>query len=114
VVDVASCGRDGFSLFGRGSYEFVLLDLMLPDVSGFDILREIAAKGLIRGDYSQRQSVDRRPRQGLALGADDYMTKPFSFSELRVRIRAIMRRRDAADTAFHTSNCASATYGSTA
>lgn len=104
VVDVADCGGDGLALFGRGSYELVLLDLMLPDQSGFDVLQQISAKTphppvVI---LSAKASVKDRVR-GLALGADDYMTKPFSFSELRVRIRAIMRRCGGGDEAFQST-----------
>lgn len=101
VVDAAANAGDGLSLFGRGGHELVLLDLMLPDESGFEVLRKIAEKETHPPVIilSAKASVDDRVK-GLALGADDYMTKPFSFSELRLRIRAIMRRHDAADTAF--------------
>jgi len=99
VVDAVTLGSDGLLLVSRGSYDLVLLDLMLPDASGFDVLRQLK----LQADappviiLSAKASVADRVR-GLEAGADDYMTKPFSFSELLVRIRAIMRRRMPAES----------------
>ena len=94
VVDSVALGYDGLSLLGGNAYDIVLLDLMLPDVSGYEVLRKIK----VRADappviiVSAKGSIDDRVA-GLLLGADDYMTKPISFVELCGRIRAIMRRR---------------------
>jgi len=95
-VDAVTFGADGVSLLERCGYDIVLLDLMLPDASGFDLLRHIkkladAPPVII---VSAKASVDDRVK-GLEFGADDYMAKPVSFAELSGRINAIMRRRRA-------------------
>lgn len=94
AVDAVSLGDDGVLMQETHRYDMVLLDLMLPDESGFEVLQQIkkrpdAPPVII---VSAKGSVDDRVR-GLELGADDYMTKPVSFVELSGRMRAIMRRR---------------------
>ncbi len=94
AVDVADNGEDGLWLAQNDTYDAAILDLMLPKVSGLDILRRIRAEGFdypvliltVRGSVSERV-------QGLDLGADDYLVKPFAFEELLARIRALVRRR---------------------
>lgn len=94
VVDVAADDDVGFQRAVYGSYDLVLLDVMLPDADGFEVLRELRELGIetpvlflsARGDVSDRI-------QGLDLGADDYLPKPFALAELISRIRAISRRR---------------------
>jgi two-component system OmpR family response regulator len=94
AVDVAPDDDVGFLCALRGGYDLILLDVMLPDADGFDVLREIRGLGLqtpvlflsARGEVSDRI-------RGLDLGADDYLPKPFAFAELLSRIRAIARRR---------------------
>ena len=92
LVYVAGNGRDGLALAERTDPGLVVLDLMLPDVSGEEICREIRS----RSDVpilmlTAKASEDERVR-GLALGADDYLTKPFSPRELVARVRAVLRR----------------------
>jgi DNA-binding response OmpR family regulator len=91
-VEVENDGRDGVRRALEGSYALVVLDVMLPGVSGFEALRQIRAGSrtpvlmlTARGD-----DVDRIV--GLELGADDYLPKPFNPRELVARIRAILRR----------------------
>lgn len=101
VVDTVALGGDGLLQLSRGCYDLVLLDLMLPDTSGFEVLRQIKMQTVSAPVIilSAKSSVADRVR-GLEGGADDYMTKPFSFSELLIRIRVIMRRRQPAETDF--------------
>jgi len=98
LVYVAGNGRDGLALAERMKPALVVLDLMLPDVPGEEICREIRS----RSDtpilmLSAKASEDERVG-GLALGADDYLTKPFSPRELVARVRAVLRRSQSAET----------------
>lgn len=94
VVDVAEDGRSGYERAIAGSYDLLLLDVMLPEVDGFDLIRRIR-EAIVDTPVlflSARGEVGDRVK-GLNLGADDYLTKPFAFAELIARIRAIARRR---------------------
>jgi two-component system copper resistance phosphate regulon response regulator CusR len=92
VVDVARDGIEGRRLAEGGDYAVVLLDVMLPGVDGFGVLRALRARNntpvLM---LTARDKVEDRVR-GLQEGADDYLVKPFAFSELLARISALMRR----------------------
>lgn len=92
-ADVAHTGADGLDMASTGAYDVVLLDIMLPDMSGMDVLRELRAAGdtvpVIL--LTARQGVGDRVA-GLDAGADDYLPKPFHASELLARIRAVTRR----------------------
>jgi two-component system copper resistance phosphate regulon response regulator CusR len=93
VVDVAESGVDGLFLTTNGDYDLIVLDVVLPHVDGWSIL------GALRGAGKQtpvlfltaRDTVQDRVK-GLELGADDYLVKPFAFSELLARARSILRR----------------------
>jgi DNA-binding response OmpR family regulator len=92
VVFVAADGREGLALAARVKPALIVLDLMLPDISGDEICREIRT----RSDVpilmlTARASEDDRV-SGLVLGADDYLTKPFSPRELVARVHAVLRR----------------------
>jgi two-component system, OmpR family, copper resistance phosphate regulon response regulator CusR len=93
VVDVAEDGRDGVHLALTESYDLVLLDVMLPGIGGWEVLREIRRAGNLVPVLclTARGQVDDRVK-GLELGADDYLVKPFAFSELLARIRSLLRR----------------------
>lgn len=75
-------------------YDIIILDITLPDGNGLDLLQKIKAAGCSAGILivSARNSLDDK-LEGLDLGADDYITKPFHLSELNSRIRAVLRRR---------------------
>ncbi|MBO0756441.1 MAG: heavy metal response regulator transcription factor [Bradyrhizobiaceae bacterium] len=93
VVDIAYNGDDGFDLAQNKSYDLIILDVMLPIRDGWSILanlrrREITTPVLF---LTARDAVNDRVR-GLELGADDYLVKPFAFSELLARVRTILRR----------------------
>jgi DNA-binding response OmpR family regulator len=93
TVDTAARGDDGLKKLKTESYDLVLLDVMLPVVSGFDVLRQVRAAGIqtpIILLTAKGEELDKV--RGLELGADDYITKPFSLRELLARVKAILRR----------------------
>jgi two-component system copper resistance phosphate regulon response regulator CusR len=94
VVDVAADGRAGIERGLAGAYDLLILDVMLPDRDGFEVLARLRYAGVATPVLflSARGEVSDRVR-GLDLGADDYLVKPFAFAELLARIRAIVRRR---------------------
>lgn len=96
VVDVAYNGPDGLHLLLTGSYDLAILDVMLPGLDGWAILETVrrAGKRTPVLFLTARDDIDDRVR-GLELGADDYLVKPFAYSELLARIRVILRRHDA-------------------
>ncbi len=93
AVDVACRGDDGLHLAATGEYDLILLDIMLPGNDGWSILS--ALRGLGRQTpvlfLTARDAVIDRVR-GLEMGADDYLVKPFAFSELLARVRTVLRR----------------------
>lgn len=95
-VDFAGDGRDGLDKIEAGRYNLILLDVMLPKMSGFDVCREIRRRGVgtpVIMLTAKGEEIDKV--LGLELGADDYITKPFSLRELLARIKAVLRRADA-------------------
>ena len=96
VVDIATDGRDGVHCATTQSYDVLILDVMLPALDGWSVLTNCRAKGVTTPVLflTARDSVDDRVR-GLELGADDYLVKPFAFSELLARVRTIIRRGSA-------------------
>jgi two-component system, OmpR family, copper resistance phosphate regulon response regulator CusR len=92
VVDVAANGIDGRHLALEGLYDLFVLDVMLPGIDGFGVLKAIRTRGnapvLM---LTARDKIDDRVR-GLQEGADDYLVKPFAFSELLARVGALLRR----------------------
>ncbi len=93
AVDLADNGTDGLHKALTETYDAIVLDLMLPGVDGFSILREVRSRDIRTPVIclTARDNVDDRIK-GLDLGADDYLAKPFSFSELLARLRALLRR----------------------
>ena len=98
VCDVAKAGAQGRDMLANGSYDVAILDRMLPDADGLDVLREIRSMGISTPVIilSALGSTDERVR-GLSAGADDYLAKPFSVDELVARIYAVTRRVSRAD-----------------
>jgi DNA-binding response OmpR family regulator len=98
VVDVAANAEAARAALERGGYDLMLLDLRLPDRDGLEFLAEVRAAGAALAVLilTARDSTDERVR-GLDAGGDDYLTKPFAFSELLARVRALLRRRRTAD-----------------
>lgn len=97
VVDLAHDGIEGRRLALGGDYDLLLLDIMLPGVDGFGVLRAVRAekRNLPVLMLTARDAVADRV-QGLEQGADDYLVKPFAFSELLARVGALLRRGQAA------------------
>ena len=93
AVDVAADGEDGTWYATENDYDAIVLDVMLPDVDGFDVLHGLRTAGRRAPVLmlTARDAVEDRVR-GLDLGADDYLTKPFAFAELLARLRALLRR----------------------
>ena len=96
VVDAVHHGRHGAEQALTGSYELIVLDVMLPGLDGFDVLRRIRSGSRVPVIMLTARGDDIDRIVGLELGADDYLPKPFNPRELVARIRAI-QRRSAAD-----------------
>lgn len=94
-VTVAGDGQEGLRNLLERTWDLVILDVMLPRKSGYDVLREARAKGVqtpVIMLTAKGEEVDKV--LGLELGADDYMTKPFSLRELLARVKAVLRRAE--------------------
>ncbi len=92
VVDTVADGRDGLHLALEQDYALIILDIMLPGLDGWQVLRALrTAKATPVLCLTARDAVSDRVK-GLELGADDYLVKPFSFAELLARVRAQLRR----------------------
>ncbi|MGD9851219.1 MAG: heavy metal response regulator transcription factor [Nitrospirales bacterium] len=99
AVDLATDGETGLSMAEVSPYDVIILDVMLPKLSGFDICRRLRAQRQTTPILllTARDAVEDRVT-GLDTGADDYLTKPFAFAELLARIRALLRRGSAQPT----------------
>jgi DNA-binding response OmpR family regulator len=99
VVDVAYDGNTGWELASQHEYDLVILDLMLPGLSGTDLLERFRAKDattpvlILTAKDATADKV-----KHFEAGADDYLTKPFAFAELQVRAKALLRRRPSTQT----------------
>ncbi len=98
VATCASDGVEGLALAKAYEFDVIILDIMMPKLSGYDLAKRLRAEK-IRTPILMLTARDSVPDivRGLDLGADDYMTKPFSFDELIARLRAVKRRALAAD-----------------
>lgn len=92
VVDLARTGTEGLHMATEGEYDVIVLDVMLPGIDGWGILRKLRERRQVPVLFlTARDDVEDRVK-GLELGADDYLVKPFAFTELLARIRTILRR----------------------
>ncbi|MBV8599755.1 MAG: response regulator transcription factor, partial [Actinobacteria bacterium] len=93
AVDVSTSGEDALWMAGATAYDAIVLDVMLPGLDGFGVCRELRRREIWTPVLllTARDAVEDRV-QGLDTGADDYLVKPFSFSELLARLRALVRR----------------------
>ena len=92
TVDICNTGDEGLEAALKGNYDLVILDLMLPGLDGFEVCRRIREEKDIPILMVSAKKDDIDKIRGLGLGADDYMTKPFSPSELVARVKAHMAR----------------------
>jgi DNA-binding response OmpR family regulator len=93
AVDLCADGSQGLDLASEGTYDLVILDLMLPSLPGMEVLKELRKQKIQTPVLilTARSKVDQKV-QGLDAGADDYLTKPFAIEELLARVRALLRR----------------------
>ncbi len=99
AVDIAESGTSAESFMAQGEYDLVILDVMLPDQNGIDTARNLRRDGY-EGPILMLTalSTTKDKIMGLDAGADDYLTKPYSFDELLARVRALFRRKSSAAT----------------
>ncbi|MBX3089447.1 MAG: response regulator transcription factor [Cryobacterium sp.] len=95
---VAEDGSSALSKFDSGEFDLVLLDIMLPGLSGTEVCRRIRARSTVPIIMLTARAAEVDIVVGLELGADDYVTKPYSSRELVARIRAVLRRREVPDS----------------
>ncbi|HTI15863.1 MAG TPA: response regulator transcription factor [Dictyobacter sp.] len=95
MVDLAHDGQKGLMLAESGTYDAVILDVMLPEMDGIEVCRQMREDGITSPVLmlTARGAVEDRVL-GLNVGADDYLTKPFAMEELLARVNALLRRRD--------------------
>ena len=98
LVTEAASGEDALALFD-GQMDLVILDVMLPGISGFEYLARLRQTSNVPVLFLTARSLEADKLQGLENGADDYLTKPFSYVELVARTRALIRRRNIYDRA---------------
>jgi DNA-binding response OmpR family regulator len=94
MVDVATDGEEGLSFVSKNVYDLIILDIMLPGINGIELCRKIRQLDIHSPVLmlTAKDSVDDKVL-GLDSGADDYLTKPFSFDEFLARVRALLRRK---------------------
>ena len=103
AVDIAANGEDALYKFEINEYDLIILDLLIPKVDGINVCRKIRQVNTTTPILilTARDATEDKIK-GLDAGADDYMTKPFSFSELSARVRALLRRGKKSDPAVLT------------
>lgn len=93
AVDVTYDGESGWHMVSGTEYDLIILDLMLPELSGTELLRRLRKKGSTAAVLVlTARDATRDKVENFEAGADDYMTKPFAFAELLVRVKALLRR----------------------
>jgi two-component system, OmpR family, copper resistance phosphate regulon response regulator CusR len=92
VVETATTATAGLAKLRQSAVDLVILDVIIPDLSGWEILRRIREFSDVRVMLLSGRDSDVDKARGLDLGADDYLTKPFSYLEFEARVRALLRR----------------------
>jgi len=93
-VITASTGQEALDRFREGQFDLVVLDVMLPEGDGFDVCRRLRARSAVPIIMLTAKAEELDKVLGLELGADDYITKPFSMREFRSRVKAVLRRAE--------------------
>ena len=93
-VVAAATGQEALERFRDGEFDLVVLDIMLPQVDGFEVCRQLRARSAVPIIMLTAKAEEFDKVLGLELGADDYITKPFSMREFRSRVKAVLRRAD--------------------
>ncbi|MGN4424124.1 response regulator transcription factor [Bacillus cereus group sp. MYBK30-1] len=91
-VKIASDGEEGVTAFLKGSFDLIILDIMMPKLDGLEVVRIIREKSAVPILMMSAKDTDVDKAVGLGLGADDYICKPFSMIELAARVKAAIRR----------------------
>ena len=91
-VETRPDGLTGLDAAGRGGFDAVVLDVMMPDIDGFEVLRRLRTRSMVPVLMLTARGEDMDRIVGLEMGADDYLSKPFNPRELAARVRAILRR----------------------
>ncbi|MED0983809.1 response regulator transcription factor [Bacillus paramycoides] len=91
-VTIASDGEEGVTAFLKGSFDLIILDIMMPKLDGLEVVRIIREKSAVPILMMSAKDTDVDKAVGLGLGADDYICKPFSMIELAARVKAVIRR----------------------
>jgi two-component system copper resistance phosphate regulon response regulator CusR len=92
IVDVARNGRDGLHMANEFRYDLILLDVMMPEMDGWEVMRQLDKSAGVPVLFLTARGTLEDKLKGLDLGAEDYLVKPFSFAELLARIRVALRR----------------------
>ena len=98
IVDTAATGSEALAKFESDNFGLILLDLMIPEVSGIEVCRTIRTKSQVPIIMLTAKDTEIDKVVGLELGADDYVTKPYSKNELIARIRAVLRRHNGGES----------------
>jgi len=98
IADAVYEGDEGLFMATTETYDLIILDVMLPEINGFEVLKGIRKKGVLTPVIFLTAKDEKKDIiHGLDLGADDYLVKPFAFAELLSRIRAVLRRGQTSD-----------------
>lgn len=93
-VDICHDGQSAYDLYKENSYDLLLLDIMMPKMDGYELLKRIRKESMVPVILITAKGEDYERIMGLDFGADDYIVKPFSVAEVMARVRAVLRRAE--------------------
>jgi len=110
-VELAEDGEEGLSKIESGTFDLIVLDIMMPKISGFDICKKMRSdKNFTPVIFLSAKGEELDKVLGLEFGADDYITKPFGVRELLARIKAVLRRNSSAKQSYETTTIGKLTF----